>query len=50
MRYHRKRREERQRDRKREEEGGRMQSFMKEEVKSPIYVENFETTGERCAT
>ena len=32
-------------DRKREEEGGRMQCFMKKENESLIDVENVETTG-----
>ena len=49
MEYHRKRSEtERQNDRKREKEEGRMQCFMKKEDKSLIDVENVETTVERC--
>ena len=44
--YHIKR--ERQMDRKREKEGGRMQCFMKKEAKSLKDVENVVTTGERC--
>ena len=35
-------------DRKREKGGGMMQCFMKKDDKSPIDVENVETTGERC--
>ena len=35
-------------DRKREKEGGRMQSFVKKEDKSLIDVEHGDTTGERC--
>ena len=35
-------------DIKREQEGGRIQCFMKKEDKSLIDVENVETTGERC--
>ena len=45
MGYH--RQIERQMDRKREKEAGRIQCFTKKEDKSPIDVENVETTGEK---